>query len=139
MVRTCLMSLALSLAVVFAPCDSMAKKSEQQVQAELDKFVLSYVDKANKRMTVNRQKPRVVKQNGKFIATFTEIDRESVSAQVHKSRSKHFEYVAQLRYHELTWKSVGKSRKAALNGPWECIKVRRLIEMPRYVKGKWEN
>lgn len=134
-----MMCLVLALAVVCSPCDAVAKKSEAQVQAELDKFVLSYVDKANKRMTVNRQKPRVVKQKGMFVATFTEIDRESVTARVHKSRSKHFEYVAQLRYHELTWQSTGKTRKAALKGPWECIKVRRLIEMPRYAKGKWEN
>lgn len=139
MMRTCMMSLALCLAVVLSPCEGMAKKSEQQVQAELDKFVLSYVDKANKRMTVNRQKPRVEKRQGLFVATFTEIDRESVTAKVHKSRSKHFDYVAQLRYHELTWQSTGKTRKAALKGPWQCIKVRRLIEMPRYMKGKWEN
>ena len=133
------LSFALAAVLALDPGAALAKKSEAQIQAELDRFVISYVEKANKRMTVNRQKPRVEKRQGLFVATFTEIDRESVTAKVHKSRSKHFDYVAQLRYHELTWQSTGKTRKAALKGPWQCIKVRRLIEMPRYMKGKWEN
>ena len=62
-----------------------------------------------------------------------------MTAEVRPSKSKHFEYVARLRYHEMTYESEGKTRKAALKGPWKCVNVRRLTEMPRYAKGKWEN
>ena len=153
MMRKVFLCLALCAATAVAPCDATAKKSaspaaksgaavqksEAQIQAELDKFVLEYVDKANKRLSVNRAKPRVTRENGKYVARFTEIDRESVSAELRPSRSKHFQYVGRLRYHEMSYESEGKTRKAALKGPWKCTSVRRLTEMPRYVKGKWEN
>ena len=139
MMRKFFLCLALGAAMAFAPCDAMAEKSQTQIQAELDAFVLTYVDTANKRLSVNRSKPRVTKENGKYVARFTEIDRTSVTAEVRPSKSKHFQYVARLRYHEMSYECVGKTRKAALKGPWKCTSVRRLTEMPRYVKGKWEN
>ena len=144
--RLLFLSLALCVATALAPCDAFAKKgtgavqkSEAQIQEELDVFVLSYVDTANKRLSVNRSKPRVTKENGRYVARFTEIDRTSVTAEVRPSQSKHFQYVARLRYHEMSYECEGKTRKAALKGPWKCTSVRRLTEMPRYVKGKWEN
>lgn len=153
MMRKLFLCLALCAATALAPCESMAQKSgaaakkgvaavqksEAEIQIELNEFVLAYVDKANKRLSVNRSKPRVTRSGGKYVATFTEIDRESVTAELRPSRSKHFQYVARLRYHEMTYQSVGKTRKAALKGPWTCTNVRRLTEMPRYVKGKWAN
>ena len=146
MFRKFFLCLALGAAMAFAPCDAEAKKSkaavqksEAQIQEELDIFVLSYVEKANKRLSVNRSKPRVTKENGRYVARFTEIDRTSVTAEVRPSKSKHFQYVARLRYHEMSYECEGKTRKAALKGPWKCTSVRRLTEMPRYVKGKWEN
>ena len=98
-----------------------------------------YVEKANKRLTINRNNPKVTQEGGKFVARFTEIDTSSVTAEVRPSKSAHFQYVARLRYHEMTYESEGKTRKAALKGPWKCVNVRRLTEMPRYAKGKWEN
>ncbi len=137
--RNFFLSLALGIAVAFAPCGAEAKKSEAQIQAELDSFVLHYVEKANKRMTVNRNKPRVIREGGKFVASFTEIEPDSVNAELRHSRSKHFQYVARLRYQEVTYESEGRTRKEALKGPWRVVKMRRLTEMPRYAKGKWEN
>ena len=152
MMRKFFLCLALGVTMAFAPCDAEAKKSkaapqnsaaveksQEQIQAELDVFVLSYVDTANKRLTVNRKNPKVTQEGGKFVARFTEIDTSSVTAEVRPSKSKHFQYVARLRYHEMTYECEGKTRKAALKGPWKCTSVRRLTEMPRYVKGKWEN
>ena len=146
MMRRMFLCLALCAATVLAPGDAFAKKgtgavqkSEAQIQEELDVFVLSYVEKANKRLSVNRAKPMVTQEGGKFVARFTEIDTSSVTAEVRPSKSKHFQYVARLRYHEMTYESEGKTRKAALKGPWKCVNVRRLTEMPRYAKGKWEN
>ena len=133
------LSLALAAVLALDPGAALAKKSEEQIQAELDRFVLSYVDKANKRMTVNRQKPRVLREGNKFVARFTEIERDSVNAEMRQSRSRHFQYVARLRYQEVTYESEGKTRKAALKGPWRVVNMRRLTEMPRYVKGRWEN
>ena len=139
MMRKFFLCLALGASMAFAPCDAMAEKIQAQIQAELDAFVLTYVDTANKRLSVNRSKPRVTKENGKYVARFTEIDRTSVTAEVRPSKSRHFQYVARLRYHEMSYECEGKTRKAALKGPWKCTSVRRLTEMPRYVKGKWEN
>jgi len=144
MIKGFFLCLALCVATAFAPCDADAKKrpaqkSEAQIQEELNVFVFSYVEKANKRLSVNRAKPKVTREGGKYVARFTEIDPSSVTAEVRPSKSKHFQYVARLRYHEMTYECEGKTRKAALKGPWKCVNVRRLTEMPRYAKGKWEN
>jgi hypothetical protein len=146
MIRLMFLCLALCMATAFAPCEALAKKgtgavqkSQAQIQEELDVFVLSYVETANKRLSVNRSKPKVTREGDKYVARFTEIDTSSVTAEVRPSKSKHFEYVARLRYHEMTYECEGKTRKAALKGPWKCVNVRRLTEMPRYAKGKWEN
>ena len=146
MIRLMFLCLALCMATAFVPCEALAKKgagavqkSQSQIQEELDVFVLSYVETANKRLSVNRSKPKVTREGGKYVARFTEIDTSSVTAEVRPSKSKHFEYVARLRYHEMTYECEGKTRKAALKGPWKCVNVRRLTEMPRYAKGKWEN
>ena len=144
MIKGFFLCLALCVATAFAPCDADARKrpaqkSETQIQEELNVFVFSYVEKANKRLSVNRAKPKVTREGGKYVARFTEIDPSSVTAEVRPSKSKHFQYVARLRYHEMTYECEGKTRKAALKGPWKCVNVRRLTEMPRYAKGKWEN
>lgn len=121
------------------PCLADAAVSESQVQADLVSFVDIYVSRTNQSMTVNKARPKVFKRNGKYVATYTEIDPRSASAKMKKSNSKHFEYVATLRYEERTYESVGATQKDARRGKFQCVKVRRLTELPRYVKGKWEN
>ncbi|WP_418765613.1 hypothetical protein [Mailhella sp.] len=120
------------------PCDAFAV-NESKIQADLDAFAHQYVRSANKRMTVNRARPQVIKRGAMYVATFTEIDQQTVTAQMRKSNSKHFDYVATLCYNELTFESLGKTRKEAASGQFRCVKVRKLTELPRYVKGKWEN
>ena len=81
MIRLMFLCLALCMATAFAPCEAFAKKgagavqkSQAQIQEELDVFVLSYVETANKRLSVNRSKPKVTREGGKYVARFTEID-----------------------------------------------------------------
>ena len=114
-------------------------KTEAKAKAKLDTFVTEYVKKANKRMSVNRKKPKVEKRGPVYVAYFTEIDENTAFAEMRKSKSKHFQYVATLRYMEYTYESEGKTKKEALNGKFRPVKIRKLTELPRYVKGKWEN
>lgn len=122
-----------------APCELNAAASETQIQADLDSFVNTYVSKTNRRMSITKAHPKVFRRGGKYVATYTEIDPRSASAKMKKSNSKHFDYVATLRYEERTYESVGSTQKAAKSGEFQCVKIRRLTELPRYVKGKWEN
>ena len=138
MFRNCWMGMVFCGLLLAAPGSSYAV-NESKIKADLDTFAHQYVSKANKRMTVNRARPQIVKRGSKYVATFTEIDLQSVSAQMRKSNSKHFDYVATLCYEELTFESEGKTRNEAANGKFRCVKVRKLTELPRYVKGKWEN
>ncbi len=125
--------------LIGAPCAADAAASETQVQAELQSFVNGYVSKTNRSMTCSKARPKVFKRGGKYVATYTEIDPQSTSAKMKKSNSKHFDYIATLRYEERTYESVGNTQKAARGGKFQCVKIRRLTELPRYVKGKWEN
>ena len=138
MFHKCCMGVVFCGLLLATPCTSFAV-NESKIQADLNEFVYQYVVKANKRMTVNRARPQIIKRGSVYVATFTEIDQQTVSAQMRKSNSKHFDYVATLRYEERTFESEGKTRKEATNGKFRCVKVRKLTELPRYVKGKWEN
>ncbi len=124
--------------ILSAPC-LLNAANESQIQADLDSFVHTYVSKSNRRMSINKEHPKVFKRGGKYVATYTEIDPRSASAKMKKSKSRHFDYVAMLRYEERTYESVGATQKNARNGKFQCVKIRRLTELPRYVKGKWEN
>ena len=138
MFRKSWMGIAFCGLLLMAPANSFAV-NESKIQADLDAFVLQYVTKANKRMTVNRARPQVFKRGSKYIATFTEINQRTAKAQMRKSNSKHFDYVATLRYEERTFESEGNTRSEATSGQFRCVKIRKLTELPRYVKGKWEN
>jgi len=139
MIRRVLLFFSLGLllsAFSFAP---YAAGKEIRIQKDLDSFIKSYVTASNKRMSVNKNRPKVFKRDGKYVATYTEIDPQSARAVMKKSKSRHFEYVARLRYEEHTYESVADTRKAAVKGTFRCIKIRKLTELPRYVRGKWEN
>lgn len=138
MFRKCWMGVLVCGLLLASPCSSFAV-NESKIQADLNTFARQYVSSANKRMSVNRVRPQVVKRGAMYVATFTEIDLQTISTQMRKSNSKHFDYVATLSYNELTFESAGKTRKEATSGQFRCVKVRKLTELPRYVKGKWEN
>ncbi len=118
---------------------SKGAASEEKIRAELDKFLVQYTNHANKSMNGSRAKPKVIKRRGLFVAQFTEIDPASVHADMRKSKSKHFDYVASMHYIETSYECAAKTQKAALKGPFKVTRVRNLTELPRYYKGKWEN
>ena len=138
MIRKFLLGLLICLMTAAFTGEAFAK-TEASAKAKLDTFVTEYVKKANKRMSVNRKKPQVEKRGSVYVARFTEIDEKTAFAEMRKSKSKHFQYVATLRYMEYTYESEGKTKKEALNGKFRPVKMRKLSELPRYVKGKWEN
>ena len=138
MFRKCWMGVLACGLLLASPCSSFAV-NESKIQADLNTFARQYVSSANKRMSVNRARPQIVKRGGMYVATFTEIDMQTITTQMSKSNSKHFDYVATLSYNELTFESAGKTRTEATSGQFRCVKVRKLTELPRYVKGKWEN
>ncbi len=113
--------------------------SEEQAKAELDDFLVSYVQKANKSMNGSRSKPRVFTRGKMHVAQFSEIDPNSVRSEMRKSLSKHFDYTARMYYIECTYECVAKTQKEALKGPFKVINSKKLTELPRYYKGKWEN
>ncbi len=113
--------------------------SPEKARAELDEFLVYYTNHANKSMNGSRAKPKVIKRKGMYVAQFTEIDPASVHADMRKSKSKHFDYVASMYYIETSYECAAKTQKAALKGPFKVTRIRNLTELPRYYKGKWEN
>lgn len=118
-----------------------AKPAEDfaQVKAKLDSFVSDYVQRCNTSVNSCRTKPSVTPRDGKMVASYIEIDPTSVEIEVFPSQSKHFTYMAKLKYVEHTYESVGNTREEALQGVYKRVKSRRLTELPRYAQGKWQN
>ena len=64
-------------------------------------------------------------------------DHASISTEVLPNESRHFQYIARVKYVENHFESVAATKEEALKGPFHRVKSRRLTEIARYVKGAW--
>ncbi|MCH5276893.1 MAG: hypothetical protein J1E80_03560 [Desulfovibrionaceae bacterium] len=110
-----------------------------QVKAKLDSFVADYVERCNTSVNACRTKPSLAPRDGLIVATYIEIDPASVEVELFPAQSKHFTYMAQLRYVEHIYESTGKTEEEALQGVYKRVRTRRLTELPRYANGTWQN
>ena len=71
------------------------------------------------------------------MASYISLDPASISTEVLPSESRHFQYIARVKYVENHFESVAATKEEALKGPFHRVKSRRLTEIARYVKGAW--
>ena len=122
-----------------AQVPASASAQDQKVYQQLEAFAASYLDKCNKHGAATKAKPSVVKNGNVYVATYVEVDTSNYTLQLIPSQQKTFSYIAKLSYSEKTFVSEGKTMNEALKGPYKLTRLRKLTELPRYMKGKWVN
>ncbi len=133
--------LALSFMLPAAPSfAAAAKEDDAAIQVKLDEFAQEFFTRANRNLRPCKSEPAVSqREDGKYVAAYIELDEKSLATQLIPSEQKQFTHIAKLMYVECYYESEGVTKDEALSGDFKRVKVRRLTELPRYEKGKWQN
>ena len=117
--------------------EAKAQKDLETARSRLDAFLKKHVDRCNLAVRPCKTQPSISKRDGKVVASYISLDPSSISTEVLPSESRHFQYIARVKYVENHFESVAATREEALKGPFHRVKSRRLTEIARYVKGQW--
>lgn len=113
------------------------KKSEAQIQAELDATAKKLVAQAA-RTVMPSKASKSVRQSGKeYIASYVEVDQTSMSASMSKGASAGT-YIGSIRYLEKVFECRGKNKKEALSAPCNQVKAKRMNELIQYNGKAWQ-
>ena len=120
-----------------AKAATSASESSGAVQTKLDAFAKEHVQRANTTLRPNRQFVEVKRENGQYVAWFSEVDPSSLRTELHASNMPGCQYVGHVIYQETVYTCTGKTKVEAQKGDFKPVKVRRIRELTRYDKGKW--
>lgn len=107
------------------------------VQAKLDSFAKTHVNRANETLRPNRQNVAVRREGNQYMAWFSEVDTVTLKTELYPSRTPGCQYVGHVVYIENIIASYGKTEKEARAGVFKQIKSKRVRELTRYDKGVW--
>ncbi len=108
-----------------------------EVKAKLDAFAKAYVARANATIKPNRNQVIVKRSRGQYIATFREVDLDSMTTEIYPSKAPGCSYIGHIVYLEKEYESTGKTRLAAQQGDFRQMRARRVRELFRYHQGQW--
>lgn len=117
--------------------ETKAQKDLETARGKLDAFISKHVERCNLAVRPCKTQPSISKRDGKIVASYISLDPASISTEVLPSESRHFQYIARVKYVENHFESVAATKEEALKGPFHRVKSRRLTEIARYAKGAW--
>ena len=106
-----------------------APVSQSKLEADLYKTGQSLVGRASRTVMPSKAHKEVRKVGKEYVATYVEVDTDSLTTEVRKGARGYSEHVYECR---------GASKSAALSAPCEKIKTRNLNEMIRHDGKKWQ-
>ena len=112
-----------------------AARPDDKIQADLDATGRQLVAQAARNVQPSKSAKQVRKVGGTYVATYTEVDTNSMTTSVNVSPTGN--YVGFVRYQEVVYECRGKSKSAALSAPCEAVKTRRVNEMLSHNGKKW--
>jgi LysM repeat protein len=120
-----------------APDVKISGEAPDKVRNELLAAAKTLVNNAARSIRPNASDKEVSPvPGGGFVASYMEVDAESMRVEVIPSQRKGG-YVGSIRYVENRYECPGASRVAALNAECGRVKSRRMNELIRYEQGKW--
>ena len=140
-IALCLLMLALC-----APAQAAAKKearkpaapeSMETVQTKLDVVGKKLVESAARTVTPPKNAKAVQPDGKEFVASYVEVDTQSLKTEVRPSTGPGGQYVGLIKYLENHYECRAASKAEALNAPCTLVKARRMNELIRYDGGKW--
>lgn len=107
------------------------------VQAKLESFARGHLVRANETLRPNRTHVDVRREQGQYMAWFSEVDLVTLKTELYPSGVPGCQYVGHVVYIENVIASYGKTEKEARSGVFKQVKSKRVRELTRYDKGMW--
>ena len=109
----------------------------ETVKSSFASVAYTHVRNAAKHIMPNiRSKAVVPAADGGFIASYAEVDTESLRGEILPSQEKD-KYIGSIRYAEHQYECLAKTKDEARHAACSRVKSRRMNELIRYEKGKW--
>ena len=114
-------------------------KQSSAVKAALDKTAQDLVSRASRTVVTNKAKPTVRKQGKQYVATYVDVDMNSIHTGMRAGQTKTTPYIGIIEYIENTYECKGAT-SAAARAYTDCqaVKTRNMKELIRYDGRKWQ-
>lgn len=119
---------------------SPLEKELAKVHEEFSRFAHSFVRKLNQNDLTGKNRIQVTRRaDGKFRATYTEVDPTSIICQVKKTSTPVVPYLGILKYKKKTWESIGDTAQSAKTGKFVSTSSKATTEYHNYnaKKHRW--
>ena len=114
-------------------------KENSAVKADLDKTARDLVSRAGRTVVPNKAKPTIRKQGKQYVATYVDVDMNSIHTGMRAGQTKSTPYIGIIEYIENTYECKGATRAAA-RAYTDCraVKTRNMKELIRHDGKKWQ-
>ena len=125
------------LAQIQVPARSAQDKAEDTARKDFDTFTREWMRKLVKTEDFQKKKMmRMTQTEAGFVAEYTGYLPHRYTV-VKPTESKATPFVGVLTYRKKKMRCVGKTKEAALEGPFEQAGTSQVSEIFRFTKGKW--
>jgi hypothetical protein len=100
-------------------------------------FCEKWIQTLNKNYIHTERNVELVNKDGKYFASYTAIDMNSIRIEIKESAYDHTPFVGLLRYSETQLEAEGASAQAAKSGKFNVVKRIGVTEIFRYTKDHW--
>jgi outer membrane biosynthesis protein TonB len=107
------------------------------IQRDLEIYAVAYLETMNTHIKPSIRDKEVAPAPEGFRARYRAIDPASLATSYSVSENKAVAYVGRVRYHEVEYICLGKTREEALAGPFSEANRRPITEIVMHIRGKW--
>ena len=119
-----------------SPAPSAGEEAEDHARASFDVFTRKWMQKLAKTEDFQKKRMQITQTQQGFVAEYTGYLPYRYT-RIKLTQSKATPFIGILTYYKKTMRSVGETKKQALNGLFEQAGTSQVSEIFRYTKGEW--
>ena len=119
-----------------SPAPSAGEEAEDRARTSFDTFTRKWMQKLAKTEDFQKKRMQITQTQQGFVAEYTGYLPYRYTT-IKLTQSKATPFIGILTYYKKTMRSVGKTKKQALNGLFEQAGTSQVSEIFPYTKGEW--
>ena len=119
-----------------SPASSPAEEAEDRARTSFDVFTRKWMQKLARTEDFLKKRMQIRQTQEGFVAEYSGYLPYRYT-RIKLTQSKTTPFIGILTYYKKTMRSVGKTKKQAINGLFEHAETSQVSEIFRYTKGEW--
>lgn len=119
-----------------SPPPSAGEEAEDRARTSFDVFTRQWMKKLAKTEDFQKKRMNITQTQEGFVAEYTGYLPYRYT-RIKLTQSEATPFIGVLTYYKKTMRSVGKTKKQAINGLFEHAETSQVSEIFRYTKGEW--